>query len=358
MQSVWVRYYVSLLFCLSIGTAKNVLAWELGNTSLNFYGNVDAMMYRYALPGFVDSTWSLNGIRENVIGIRTPEPSEAANGETRPIVQVELGFGADRGLQGRSYRIASTQVYVGGAGDWGQVTVGQQYNVMTNIAWSLLNPIDNGWGIYFNDLLYIGDTFTYQHQNTGQFATAGANWFMGYLQRGAIYQYKGSNFSVQADYAPYNGASGLGGSYQIGQFQLAAAAMQQSNVDDAGRRRNAVFGGTYEWDKIKFYLSQMQSQTSSGVKYTIQYGGFGWQAHEKLHLSLAHARYRQNAAAAQGGGSSLGLAFVADYSLTPNTSLYVEADERLHYNGNDGLQTFYSTPTYERNVMVGFSYSF
>jgi len=90
-----------------------------------------------------------------------------------------------------------------------------------------------GLGIYANDPLYFGDTFTYGNKNSNAIANAGSNWFFGYLQQAAIYQYTNKNFNLEFDYVPGDGAQGTGsakgagGSAKLGDFQLSAAIMRR-----------------------------------------------------------------------------------------------------------------------------------
>lgn len=333
---------------------------------LTFYGTLDVMSYRFQDNSGVQRSWNLNGIRETILGVRTSDPPEGSN-DWRGIGQVEAAFGADRGEHARMYTVVARQTFVGVAGPWGQLTLGRQYNVLTNIAWTALNPINNGWGIYFNDLLYLGDSFTHRNNNARDLANAGSNWFLGYTQDGAQYQFKGAGYSVQAEFVPGGSPGGLfgrgatttlGGTKDLGQWTLAGAASRQVSRDGAADRKVGVLGGVYGRDSLKLYLSRLESRVSSGARYSVDYGGVGWQANPKLHVSAALARYRQNGAALFGSGSARGISAVAEYALTPHLNVYVETDYRRHVGGSDGAQAVFATPGSARNFMLGLSISF
>ncbi|MCG2586481.1 porin [Massilia sp. TS11] len=332
---------------------------------LDWFASIDAMYYRWADPHAPsERTWNLNGIRESLVGVKFGEADAAASG-LQPLLHIEFGLGADRGEHGRQWTLEPRQTYAGVAGAWGQLTVGQQNNVMTNIAWGVLNPIDNGWGIYWNDLLYMGDSFTDGRADAGALAEAGANWFNGYLQRGLVYQFKGEGFSLQADYmnalkrpGTVGGTLGLGGTWQQGKLTFAGAFTRQRTEDGRAHRQNAVLGAVLDLEPVKLYLSHMRANNSLGARYHISYGGVGFQASKQLHLSAAYARYRQNSAAAWGSGHAHGVAAVADYALDERTNVYLEADLRRHSGGADGAMAEYKTPGLERNLMFGLAYTF
>lgn len=326
------------------------------------YGTLDAMLYNYTVNGDRYINWNLNGVRETTLGFRTPEAEDPKR--FRVVAQVEYALGADRGDHGREYTLESRQIFGGVAGKYGQLTVGQHYNVMTNIAWSQLNPVGQNWGSYWNDLLYLGDTFESGAANRASVGASGSNWFYGFLQRGVSYQFKGQGYSVMAEYAPgvnneTGSLSSIGGTVEVGKMTLAGAWSRQTNHDDSGRRTNYVIGANYPVGDFKFYLSHMASRTSEDARYSTEYGGVGWQALPKLHLSAGFARYRQNGNAAMGSGHSNGMLFLAEYALNKRWTLYVEADQRRHFEGYDGLQMdFTGGSGRETNLMTGFYYSF
>lgn len=328
---------------------------------IDFYGNLDAAVYRSSFNGSTTQSWRLNGLRDSFIGIGTPERETDA---THFVGRAELGFGADRGNYLNEFNIEARQVYAGLAGGWGQLTVGRQYNVMTNIGWTALNPLDGGWGIYANDPLYFGDTFTYGNKNSTAIANAGSNWFFGYLQQAAIYQYSNKNFSLEFDYVPGDGAQGTGaakgagGSAQLGPVQLSAAIMRQDAADGSAYRQNNVVGGVWTIEDVKLYLSKMQSRTSLGATYDMYYTGVGWQARKDLSFSFSYTSYKQNDEAMFGNGTGNGLAFVASYNISQNTLIYLAAVLKKNKLGDDGSQDRYSSEAVDKNIFIGFSRNF
>lgn len=359
---------VVLLICVAFSSTRVLAADAAEGTAnpLTTYGTLDVMVYRSQDDSGVQRSWNLNGIRETVLGIRTSDAPEDST-DWRGIGHLEVAFGAERGERARVYSAVARQAFVGLAGSGGQLTVGRQYNVLTNIAWSTLNPINNGWGIYFNDLLYLGDSFTHQNNTARDLAGAGANWFLSYTQDGLQYQRKGAGYSVQAEFIPGASSSSflkrgatttVGGTKDIGPWTFAGAASRQITGDGAAERQIQVLGGVYGRDSVKLYLSRMQSKVSSGARYMVDYGGVGWQANQKFHVSMAVARYQQNNASSFGLGTARGVSGVAEYALTSHLNVYVEADLRRHVDGSDGAQAAFTTPSLARNFMVGLSSSF
>lgn len=328
------------------------------------YGRLDLTYYRYVQDGISTRTWNLNGIRDTVLGLKTAEP-EAGSGTVTPVATLELGFGADRGENGRDYRVSVSQAHAGLAGDWGTLTYGRQYTVMTNIAWSVLNPIAQGWGNYFNDLLYAGDTFTHGQRDEADIQAAGSDFFHGYARTGLVYRLQDESYTLEVDYAPGSDSRGkgkqlgLGGTFVNGGLTVAAAFARQHAANDNSHRDSHVLGAVFAIDeRIHLHLARLMSKTSAGSRYTNLYGGATWQASDKLSVSASVSRYRQNAGSVYGAGRSLGFAAVLEYAITDNFAVYLEADRRTLRGADDGLQLALPDAVRTSNVMVGFYTSF
>lgn len=328
-----------------------------------WYATLDAMYYRYDddINGEISKDWNLNGIRETTVGVRNRESADS------PVIfNYSISFGADRAPEGRQYEATAGLLYFGAKGRWGQVTIGRQDNVMTNIAWSVLNPIAGGWGGYFSDLLYAGEPFTYNNRDATEVLNAGSNFFFGYTQTGVIYRLEGENFTFEADVMPIEAHSGsqsstygAGGTYTFGDLLLAGAYAEQAARNDATKRRNKAYGLVYSvTDQIALHLARMHSDTSLGSAYEITYGGGSWRIGDNLHLSAAVADYQQNAAAATGAGKSLGWSLVGEYDLSDKLSVYAAWDTRLIEGGEDGQQVATTSSTRISSAMVGVYYNF
>lgn len=328
-----------------------------------WYAALDAMYYRYDYAGDVTRDWELNGIRETVVGVNNAEIAADAAGASL-LYSLEVICCAGRGGGKDDFSPGVNLLSAGLRGSWGQLTVGKQDSVMSNIGWSVLNPIAGGWGNNFNDLLYSGDPFTNGNGDADEVLGAGSNFFFGYTQTGLIYQYEDENFSVEADYMPFevslsNKAPtyGIGGTYTRGDLQLAGAWARQNARSGSVHRRNAVLGGVYTFTPtLVLHLAHMTSKTSIGSAYDITYGGGSWSASDKLSLSALVSRYQQNAEAAQGEGSSRGLSTVIEYVVGKPT-LYLSWDSRWIEGGDDGLEDDFVDRARVSNVMVGFHLS-
>lgn len=360
---------ISIALCLGVTFGITSVAQETSDSTeskektsaVEFYGNVDAAIYYSNANGVSSKNWRLNGLRDSYIGFGTPETEIEA---THFIGKAELGFGAERGNLLNEVTIEARQVYAGLAGNWGQLTVGRQYTVMTNIGWNTLNPLDGGWGIYASDPLYFGEAFTYGNRDRNSVSNAGSNWFFGYLQQAAIYQYTGKNFSLEFDYVPGDSTQGkgatkgVGGTFTLGPVQFAAALARQDSADGNAFRQNNVLGAVLTLDEVKLYISKMQSRTSVGAVYDMYYTGIGWQASSDLLLSLSYTNYQQNEYTAFGQGTGKALALVANYSLNSSTTLYLAAVGRQNNQGDDALKVINESSFIDKNIFAGFTFKF
>lgn len=332
---------------------------------LKVSGTIDAFYYRFDQDGETESTWNFSGIRENGLVFQYFHDNESPD-FFQPIFTLGVKFGADRGEAGRDYKINSSLASAGVATPWGSLSYGKQYSVMTNYAWSLINPIAQGWGVYFNDPLYAGDSFLYGNRNEDDLKLAGANFFLGYDQTGLIYQFQGDSFSVEFDYIPGGTFSrndgstkGLGLSKTLGDLTALAAYAKQDSAEDSSSRTNRAFGFAYQvLPHVRVSVGKLESSVSFGGQYDMQYGGAGWQATEKLHLSIGLSNYKQNEFSGLGAGKSTGGAVVAEYAWTNDTTWYVEFDRRRYQGADDGLQTVFENRGKATNVMVGFYRNF
>lgn len=335
------------------------------SAGLNVTGTIDAFYYRFNQDGESERTWNFSGIRENGVVFQYL-PDSSSTDIIQPIFTLGIRFGADRGEAGRDYKINSSQASAGIATPWGSLSYGKQYTVMTNYAWSLVNPIAQGWGVYFNDPLYAGDSFLYGNRNEDDLRLAGANFFLGYDQTGLVYQLQGESYSVELDYIPggtfsrNDGATrGLGLSKTIGDVTASLAYAKQDSAEDSSNRINKSTGVAWQvLPDVRLSLGRINSEVSFGGRYDMNYGGAGWQANEKLHLSIGLSNYRQNELSALGTGKSKGGAVVAEYAWTANTIWYLEFDRRRYEGADDGLQTVFGNSGKATNVMLGFYRTF
>lgn len=340
--------------------APGVTLYGIVSSAVRYTSNIDARQHdQLALVsgGMVGSRFGLKG-------------DEDLGGGLHAIFQLENGFGSDDGRA--SYNaFFGRQAWVGLSGDWGSLTFGRQYNALNNIGWAF-DPLDQGWGNFWSDPLYLGGDIFFQDYR---------------INNSVVYQRTLGAFTVQLDYGageqPGSMSRGttLGGGvkYQQGPLALGVAYDQRrgdgSNGDDQTIRNYSV-GGSYAIGKATAYIGHMGRRESRGdAHYNIAFVGLGYQLTPALHLSGAYYRYRQSGDVTTqfqdtpvhlGGGSADSVAFVADYAFSKRTSLYLETDVVRARGGAVGRETEYwaGTPVTDVSastrvgVMVGMRHHF
>lgn len=327
------------LWLLAAGLAPFAAHAEPGVT---LYGIVSsAVRYTSNLDGqHHDQTALVSG---GMVGSRFGLKGEEDLGRgNRAIFQLEAGVGSDDGrLAYNSF--FGRQAYVGLRGDWGSLTLGRQYNALNNIGWAF-NPLDQGWGNFWSDPLYLGGDIFFQDYR---------------INNSIVYQHTSGPLTVQLDYgageqagSPARGTT-LGGGvmYKQGPVALGVAYDQRKRDDGAGTIRNYTVGGSYAFGKATAYLGHMgRRESATGARFAIAYAGLGYQLTPALHLSGGYYRYWQRGnvttqfqqvPASLGSGNADSIAVVADYALSKRTSLYVEADVVRARDGAVGRETEY-----------------
>lgn len=129
-----------------------VTLYGIVSSAVRYTSNIDARHHdQLALVsgGMVGSRFGLKG-------------SEDLGGGNRAIFQLESGFGSDTG-QASYNSFFGRQAWVGLSGDWGSLTFGRQYNALNNIGWAF-DPLDQGWGNFWSDPLYIAGAIVELHR--------------------------------------------------------------------------------------------------------------------------------------------------------------------------------------------------
>ena len=336
---------------------SGVTLYGIASSAVRYTSNLDGRHHDQAAlvsGGMVGSRWGVKG-------------TEDLGGGNHAIFQLEAGIGSDDG--GASYNaLFGRQAWAGLSGDWGSLTFGRQYNALNNIGWAF-NPLDQGWGNFWSDPLYIGGDIFFQDYR---------------IDNSVVYQRTLGPFSVQLDYGageqPGNQSRGttLGGGvkYQQGALALGVAYDQRRSADGANTIRNYTAGGSYAFGKATAYLGHMGRRESAGdASFAISFIGLGYQLTPALHLSGAYYRYQQRGGVTTqfqdnpmllGSGNADSVALVGDYALSRRTSLYMEADVAYARGGTVGRETEYwaGTPvtdigsTTRIGVMVGMRHQF
>jgi len=336
---------------------SGVTLYGIVSTAVRYTSNIDGRHHDQAAlvsGGMVGSRWGLKG-------------TEDLGGGNHAIFQLEAGIGSDDGRA--SYNaLFGRQAWAGLSGNWGSLTFGRQYNALNNIGWAF-NPLDQGWGNFWSDPLYIGGDIFFQDYR---------------IDNSVVYQRTIGPVSVQLDYGageqPGNQSRGttIGGGvkYQQGPLALGVAYDQRRSTDGANTIRNYSVGGSYAVGNATAYLGHMgRRESASDAQFDISFVGLGYQVTPALHLSGAYYRYRQRGGVTTqfqdkpvllGSGNADSIALVGDYALSRRTSLYVEADVVYARGGTVGRETEYwaGTPvtdldsTTRVGVMIGMRHAF
>lgn len=311
---------------------SSVNLYGVVSTAVRYTSNIDGLHHDQAelvASGIGGSRWGLKG--ENDLG-----------SGNKAVFLLENGFGTDNG-QTAYNALFGRQAYVGLAGAWGSLTFGRQYNALNNVGWSF-NPLDQGWGNFWSDPLYLGGDIFFQDYR---------------INNSVVYKGTLGPVTVQLDYGfgerPGGAGKGqtLGGGamYQKGPLALGLSYDQRRTADGAGTIRNWSAGGSYAVGKTTLYLGHMGRHEDAGAaRFGIYFAGLGHQAMPALHLSAAYYRYQQGGgvttqfqATSQwlGGGSADAVAAVADYAFSKRTSLFLEVDAVRARGGAAGRETEY-----------------
>lgn len=337
--------------------APGVTLYGIVSSAVRYTSNIDGHHNDQAAlvsGGMVGSRWGLKG-------------DEDLGGGQHAIFQLESGFASDDGRA--SYNaLFGRQAWVGLSGDWGSLTFGRQYNALNNIGWAF-DPLDQGWGNFWSDPLYIGGDIFFQDYR---------------IDNSVVYQRTVGPFSVQLDYGAGEQAGSMGRGttlgggvkYQQGPVVLGVAYDQRRSDDGANTLRNYSVGGSYAVGKATAYLGHMGRRESAGdARFAISFVGLGYQLTPAFDVSGAYYRYQQSGDVTTqfqdtpvrlGGGNADSIALVGDYALSKRTSVYVEADIVHARGGAVGRETEYwaGTPATDVDdstrigVMVGMRHHF
>ncbi|MWL90840.1 porin [Cupriavidus sp. SW-Y-13] len=353
--SLWLLA-AGILPCVAYADS-GVTLYGIVSSAVRYTSNIDGQHHDQVglvSGGMVGSRFGLKG-------------TEDLGGGNRAIFQLENGFNSDTGTVGYN-ALFGRQAFVGLAGNWGSLTFGRQYNAVNNIGWAF-NPLDQGWGNFWSDPIYIGGDIFFQDYR---------------INNSVVYQHKMGPFSVQLDYGAGEQPGGmhrgttLGGGvkYDRGPLALGIAYDQRRSDDGANTIRNYSVGGSYAFGKASAYVGHMgRRESATDAHYNIVFAGLGYQLTPALHLSGAYYRYLQSGGVTTqfqdvpihlGGGNADSVAFVANYAFSKRTSVYLEADLVHARGGTVGRETEYwgGTPVTDVSqstrvgVMAGMRHTF
>lgn len=338
---------------------SSVTLYGVVSTAVRYTSNIDGLhhnLYELVPSGVGSSQWGIKG-------------SEDLGSGTKAVFVLENGFGVDDGKISPSGTFWGRQAYVGMTSErWGSLTLGRQYNSMTNVGWEF-NPLDERLGIFWSDPFYVGGDIFFQDYR---------------INNSVVYQRSMGPVSVQLDYGfgeqpgsmSRGSAMGAGVMYKQGALSVGGAYNQIRSAAGGNTVRSYMLGTSYAMGKATFYLGHM-ARTESGTqsRFTLSFAGLGYQLTPALHVSGGYYRYQQNGNVvtvsqptpiALGKGNADIVAAVADYALSKRTSLYLEADVTRMRGGAVGRETEYwvGQPTLgvssstRVGVMAGIRHSF
>ncbi|AQW30741.1 porin [Ralstonia syzygii subsp. celebesensis] len=260
------------------------------------------------------SRWGLRGV-------------EDLGGGLKGIFNLESGFSLDTGTSGQSGRLFGRNAYVGLQGQWGQLTLGRQQNLLYDFAlmydpmaiagrYSITSQDQFLAGRADNAIKYVG-TFgglsvsaLYAFNRDGQ-EVAGVNKL-------------GREWSLGANYAA--GPFGLGVVYDQSNGTTSSTSFAAQNAAADNKEQRATIAGTYAFGPAKLYAGyrwyHANFATVSGagnLRSNLYWLGAGYQATPALTLT-GTAYYQQF----KNSGSGNPWLFVVgtDYALSKRTDAY------------------------------------
>jgi len=326
--------------------AALVSAGAFAQSSVNLYGVVDAgVEWVNKAPGnggsrtAVQSGSEMSGSRWGLRGV------EDLGGGLKGIFNLESGFTLDDGRMGQNNRLFGRAAYVGLQGQWGQLTLGRQTNLLYDFTakydpmaltsrYSILSQDAAMGGRADNAVKYVG-TFggltasaLYSTRNEGQ-EVAGNNKV-------------GREWSAGLNYAA--------GPFSVG------AVYDQTNSDNvltaANKQQRATVAGTYAFGPAKLFAGYRWSNASAAIvastantRSNLYWLGAGYQATPALSLTGA-AYYQQDKGSAT--GSPWLFVVGSDYALSKRTDAYLNLAYAKNSSGSAlgvaGMGDVYTVP--------------
>lgn len=326
--------------------ATLVSAGAFAQSSVSLYGTVDAgVEWVNKAPGNGGSRTALQSGNEMTGSRWGLRGVEDLGGGLKGIFNLESGFTLDDGRSAQGGRLFGRTAYVGLQGQWGQLTLGRQTNLLYDFTtkydpmaltsrYSILSQDAAMGGRADNAVKYVG-TFggltasaLYSTRNDGQ-EIAGNNKV-------------GREWSAGANYAA--------GPFSVG------AVYDQTNSNDVltanSKQQRATVAGTYAFGPAKLFAGYRWSNASADIVATtantrsnLYWLGAGYQATPAL--SLTGAAYYQ-----QDKGSTTGSPWLfvvgSDYALSKRTDAYLNLAYAKNSNGSilgvAGMGDVYNTP--------------
>ena len=292
-------------------------------SSVTLYGVVDAgLTYANKVPnaagnggasrvgldsgGLSGSRWGLRGV-------------EDLGGGLKGIFNLESGFNLDDGKSAQGGRLFGRNAYVGLQGQWGQLTLGRQQNLLYDFS-LVYDPmaIATRYSLAAQDAFFAG-----RADNAVKYIGT-----FGGLSVSALYSFNRDG-NEQAGLNKLGREWSLGANYAGGPFAVGAVYDQSNNTTAAlvdNKEQRATIGGTYAFGPAKLYAGyrwyKANYATVAGngnLRSNLYWAGLGYQATPAL--SLTGTAYYQQFKNSNAGNPWL---FVVgtDYALSKRTDAY------------------------------------
>ena len=300
-------------------------------SSVTLYGVVDAgLTYANKVPNttgggssrFGLDSGGLSGSRWGLRGV------EDLGGGLKGIFNLESGFNLDNGTSAQNNRLFGRNAYVGLQGQWGQLTLGRQQNLLYDFSliydpmaiatrYSLASQDQYFAGRADNSVKYIGTfgglsvsalyAFNRDGNEQAGLSKLGREWSLGV-------NYAGGPLGIGAVYDQSNGVAGSATTF----------AAQSALADNKEQR--ATIAGTYAFGPAKLYAGyrwyKANFATVAGngnLRSNLYWAGLGYQATPALSLTgTAYYQQFKNS----GTGNPWLFVVGTDYALSKRTDAY------------------------------------
>ena len=300
-------------------------------SSVTLYGVVDAgLTYANKVPNttgggssrFGLDSGGLSGSRWGLRGV------EDLGGGLKGIFNLESGFNLDNGASAQNNRLFGRNAYVGLQGQWGQLTLGRQQNLLYDFSliydpmaiatrYSLASQDAYFSGRADNSLKYVGTfgglsvsalySFNRDGSEQAGLSKLGREWSLGA-------NYAGGPFSIGAVYDQSNGVAGSATTFAA-QSLLADQKEQRATIAGTYAFGPAKLYAGYRWYKTNFPLGNQ----AGNLRSNLYWAGLGYQATPALSLTgTAYYQQFKNSAT----GNPWLFVVGTDYALSKRTDAY------------------------------------
>ena len=291
-------------------------------SSVTLYGVVDAgLTYANKVPNttgggssrFGLDSGGLSGSRWGLRGV------EDLGGGLKGIFNLESGFNLDTGTSAQGGRLFGRNAYVGLQGQWGQLTLGRQQNLLYDFS-LIYDPmaIATRYSLASQDQYFSGRADN-AVKYVGTFGGLGVSALYSFNRDGneqAGLNKLGREWSLGANYA--GGPFGVGVVYD--QSNNTTAALVDNKEQRATVALTYAFGpaklyGGYRWYKANY----AQAGQSGNLRSNLYWAGVGYQATPALSLTgTAYYQQFKNSAT----GNPWLFVVGTDYALSKRTDAY------------------------------------